>query len=172
MGNIQLSTPIVQDWGNSEAKKVHTNAMFDTIEIRTENKFTLKGIGLVRPLQGSSQITLTIMSASGNGMVYHERFINEVNFLQKSYIQPLRETIILEPKNVYKISIYYEGSNCYTYKESRDIVKIHESEVHIRRREGLFSEGGYRQANLITDLQWQLPYYLSTCLSDRRVLGL
>ena len=169
MGNVQLSTPIVQDWGNSEAKKANTNAIFDTIEIRTSKKFTLQGIGLVRPQQGSSQITLTIMSTSGDGMVYHERFNNEVNFLQKSYIQPLRETILLEPKNVYKISIYYEGSSCYTYKESLGCIKIYESEVQIRRREGLFSEGGYRQANLITDLQWQLPYYPSACLSDRRV---
>ena len=154
MGNQVSTTSIVSAWGNEEAQASYSGPKYDSLEIRSNKRTELEGIGIVRPIGGEGFIGLSIQDTQNRTQIYYEEFRFEPNFLSRSEIKTLKGKVILHPGIVYRIRVNYQSKGCFSYLDTKVVIKDSDHEIEMRRDAGGTPEGNYRQVNLITDLKF------------------
>ena len=163
MGNSLNTCSIVNNWGDVESLANYIDPRYDNIEIILNKEEILTGVGLVRPIDGNLQGILIIIDLQDNLAIYHERFIVEHNYLETSFVKQLNEHILLEPFHMYKIRVFYEGSNTYTYKEHQEMIRYRKCDIEVRKTPDKYLEGNTKQTNMITSLQFERIWKSPCC---------
>lgn len=156
MGNTESVFSIVENWNHNQHGSASAAPKCDVIELTSNKKMVIIGIGIVRPNDGMAQVSVEIRSLEDDVVVTSEKFIVQSDQDEKSEVKELEKERVLRPGVIYRITILYEGASCQTYDTTVPKIESQGHVVTIRRNLDASTELHSRQLNLITDLEFEL----------------
>lgn len=155
MGNNGSTHSIVARWNNGDHLVSYSGAKCDVIELRTNKKMVIKGIGLVKAAGSNAHATVEIINQKDGAVISSSKFEVRQDGAENSQVQLLEDEKTLQPGVIYQIMVVYEGAGCCTYADTLPVIKDEDCEVSIRRDLDASTKNLNRQFNLITDLMFE-----------------
>lgn len=155
MGNSGSAHSIVARWNNSDHLVSYSGTKCDVIELRTNKKMVIKGVGLVKAAGANAHATVEIINQRDGEVISSSRFEVRPDSSENNQIKLLDNEMTLQPGTIYKIMVVYEGAGCCTYADTLPVIKDDDHEVSIRRDLDASTKNLNRQFNLITDLMFE-----------------
>ena len=163
MGNTESVFSIVENWNQNQHGSAFTGPKCDVIELTSNKKVVIMGIGVVRPDDGMAQVSVEIKSLEDDVVVASEKFLVHNGSDEKSEVRELEKERVLRPGVIYRITVLYEGASCQAYDTTVPKLKNQGHVITIRRNLDASMEFHSRQLNLITDLKFELYEKGRTC---------
>jgi hypothetical protein len=156
MGNTESVYSIVESWKQNQQGSEYAGPKCDVIELTSNKKMVIIGIGVMRPNDGTAHVSIEIRSLEDDVVVTSEKFTIEADSDEKSEVKQLERERVLRPGVIYRIIVLYEGASCKTYDTTVPMIKNEGHVVTIRRNLDASTEFHSKQLNLITDLEFEL----------------
>lgn len=156
MGSAESTCSIVARWGDGQEDISDSEPKFDVIEIRSNKRINLTGIGIVRPINKSAQVSVEITNLKDDTIIASDKFTIDTDLMEKHCIKSLSKSATMSPGNTYRIQVIQKGASCGTYDSTIPVIWRDDHEISIKRMFEISMEETFQQINMITDLCFAL----------------